>query len=838
MSRLISVFGYDGPHSGELSGTGQSARRLGISEIGATGNGFMQDAKRLQRVWELFDLIAEMAVAQRASELTALEPDAGIRAEVETLLQAADNHTLDGSPLPSPMAPLLPAGTRVGRWEIDSLLGRGGMGEVYMAHRVGNDFEQRAALKLLIRMDSADDRARFVSERQILARLEHAGIAHLLDGGEYNGVPFAVMEYVEGLPLTSVPGLSLKGKLDLVLQACDAVSHAHQHLIIHRDLKPGNILVTPEGRLKLLDFGIAKHLAPANESNDVFPAIHASPDYCAPEQLTGAPISTATDVYALGVILYELLVGERPWHLAGAPQIRALGRLAIDTPQRPSERLEGAAGRALRGDLDAIVLKALQTDPAERYRTVDELAADLRAYLGQHPVKARKSTLSYRLACRIRRHRAAYALAVATCAALALGLAGVAWQGHQTTIERDHARREAVRNDAVRQYLMLMFRAASGTQEHEEVTAKSVLDSAAERVHQEFADDPESYADVALALAEFYFQINDYTGARPLLVRLLRDDAGVAEHVRAMAMHDLAQVSFRESQTAQARDLLDQAQAYWQGDPARFRSELLDSRLLQSQIERAQGHPDLALRTLEEALPQRIEVSGRDHRETAVLINNLGLAYFQTGRLDEATAQLKDAHAIWKAIGQETSSDALNTLNNWAGAAVQSGQRDEAAEIFFRALDLRRKLYGPSAALAALMNNLGKTLNQLDRHDEAIPLLREAIAMGREHAGGETGAIALAASLGLVDALVGSGDTAQAREQLDQLSPLISTTFGSAHLFAAMLEVSRARVFRAEGHPQQSIAALSLARQRLEALGPGGAAYLVQLDTLERQWAE
>ncbi|WP_222565703.1 serine/threonine-protein kinase [Novilysobacter antarcticus] len=801
----------------------------------------MQDAKRLQRVWELFDLVVELPPGARARGLADLEPDAEIRTQVQALLHDADTHTVDADALRAPLPPLLAPGTRVGRWEIDKLLGRGGMGEVYMAHRFGDDYEQRAALKLLMRMESAEDRAGFVAERQILARLEHPGIAHLLDGGEYQGVPFAVMEYVEGVPLTEVPDLGpgLERKLALVLQACDAVSHAHQHLVIHRDLKPGNILVSPDGRLKLLDFGIAKRLAPTRERDrDPAPTGPASPDYCAPEQLTGAPVSTATDVYSLGVILYELLTGERPWQLTGAPQIRALERLSLPAPQPPSTRVEGRMRKALRGDLDAIVLKALQTDPAQRYRTVDELASDLRAHLGQHPVAARKQTARYRMGCRIRRHRVAYALAAAVFASLALGLVGVAWQGHKATIERDHARREAVRNDAVRQYLMLMFRSASGTQEHEEVTAKSVLDRAAERVHEEFADDPESYADVALALAELYFQINDYTGARPLLVRLLRDDAGVAQHVRAMAMHDLAQVSFRESQTAQARDLLDQAQKFWQAEPGKFRDELLDSRLLQSQIERAQGDAELALRTLEDALPQRVELSGLQHRDTAVLINNLGLAYYQLGRLEEAIIQLKHAHAIWQTLGQENSSDALNTLNNWASAAVQSGRREEAAEIFYRALELRRELYGPSGALAALMNNLGKTLVQLGRHDEAVPLLREAIEMGRVHAGGETGTIALAAGLGLVDALVGHGELEEARAKLGSLTPAIMETFGSEHPFAAMLEISRARVEHAEGRADRASAALKLARQRLQAMGPSGAAYLAQLDALQQQWRE
>ncbi|HUH89555.1 MAG TPA: serine/threonine-protein kinase [Lysobacter sp.] len=798
----------------------------------------MHDSEHWLRVWELFDRIVELPSAQHADALRELEADEAVRAEVAALLRANDNHgestpAADGSE----QAPRLPPGTRIGCWQAQSLLGRGGMGEVYLSHRVGNDFQQRAALKLLMAFDSAEDRARFAAERRILARLEHPGIAHLLDGGEHEGMPYAVMEYVEGVTLTAhARALPLAARLELMLQACAAVSHAHQHLIIHRDLKPANMLVTPEGRLKLLDFGIAKRLSPlSREAEEATQVIRASPDYCAPEQLSGEPVSTATDVYALGVVLYEILAGQRPWQLGGLPIIRAMERLSLQDPIPPSKRLTGIEQHAVRGDLDSIVLKAMQVNPQHRYPTVDALADDLRAHLEQRPVKARNATFGYLLARRLQRHRTAFALAGALFASLAIGLVALTLQTRETAMERDNARREAARNDAVRQYLSLMFRSASERQANDEVSARDVLNEAAQRIHEQFADDPDSRADISLSLAELYFQLNDYTGARPLLEQLLDEGKDVRADVRAMAMHDLAQVNFRENHKADAAELLHQAQAYWMQEPG-FEPQLLDSRLLQAQIEQAQGDPQRALATLKEALPLRIALSGRENRDTAVLINNLGSAHYQAGEFEEAVNYSRQANAIWAALGQDRSADALNTLNNWAGAEVQLGHADRAVDIFRRALTLRRDLYGPSAALAALINNLGKTLNVLGNHLEALPLLHEAMAMATEHAGGDANTITLSAGLGLVDALAATAQPLQAQETLDWLQPRIIDNYGEQHPLAAMLEVSRARALHAAGKTTEARQALALATQLVEALGPAGKRALEQIRELEQQW--
>lgn len=791
----------------------------------------MEDETEWSQAWALFDRLVELTPEERAEVLQREARDPGVRSEVLALLEEFDS--AEAEPAADPPKPLLSPGTVVGRWRVEGLLGRGGMGEVYLAYRSGSDFEQRAALKLLSRMDSEEDRTRFAAERRILARLEHPGVARLLDGGEHAGMPYAVMEYVEGQPLTTyAQGLSLRSQVRLLLQACAAVGHAHRHLVVHRDLKPGNVLVDTQGRLRLLDFGIAKRLAPDNAGEEATQVIRASPDYCAPEQLSGDPVSTATDVYALGVIAFELLVGERPWKLGGLPIIRAMDRMTSQLPPRPSSRLVGVRRKAVRGDLDSIVLKAMQPDPERRYATVSELAEDLRAWLDGRPVVAREGTWSYLALRALQRHKLAAGLGLAVLASLSTGLVATTWQARQAALERDSARREATRNQAVTDYLSLMFRTAGELQGTVDVTAREVLDRAAERIHEEFVDSPESYADVSLALAELYLQLNDYAGARPLLTRLL-EQPGLSGEQRAMAQHDLAQLRFRDEHQTDAAELLREAQAFWASDPVGYRDQLLDSRLLQSQLEFADGRGEAALITLTDALPERIALSGAGHRDTAVLVNNIGNAYFRLGQFEEAITHFERADAIWSSLGRSRSTDALNTLNNWASAQYRSGRIEPAVELFERALDLRRELYGPSAAMAALLNNLGKALLKLDRHGEAIELLREAISMGSEHAGGDTSTIVLSAGMGLVDALVLAGAPAEARQEMEWLEPAIHETRGDGHLLAAMLGLSQARLLHAEGKVAEAHARLRETRTKLEGLGPAASGALAQLEQLE-----
>ncbi|HEX7770656.1 MAG TPA: serine/threonine-protein kinase, partial [Dokdonella sp.] len=316
-------------------------------------------------------------------------------------------------------------GTRVGPWKLVRQLGHGGMGAVYLAERVAEDFEQRAAIKLVRPgWDAGDMQRRFREERRILAGLDHPQIAHLIDGGETaDGKPYLVMEYVDGQPLCvhcDARRLSIAERLQLFLAVCAGVAHAHRNLVVHRDIKPSNILVSATGEVKLLDFGIARLLEHGADATGTALRLF-TPEYAAPEQIRGDPITTSADVYALGLVLFELLTGGRPYDHAAATasgrQLAILTREPIRPSQLAQSRDVGARGLAamrqleprqlgarLQGDLDAIVLKALRKEPQQRYASVEALADDLRRHLNHEPVAARRGTWRYQSARFLRRH--------------------------------------------------------------------------------------------------------------------------------------------------------------------------------------------------------------------------------------------------------------------------------------------------------------------------------------------------------------------------------------------------------------------------------------------------
>ena len=385
--------------------------------------------ERWREVKDLFDRALERPDAERAAWLAAeRERDADLAAEVDRLLEAHDSA---GTFLERPAIEQV-AGTaapaelpdRIGPYTIQSELGHGGMGTVYLASRSGDGFVQTVALKLVRRgMDSDFILSRFRSERRILAGLEHPGIARLLDGGSTEaGSPYFVMEYIAGRHLLDdarARELSVRARLRLFLEVCETVAYAHRHLVVHRDIKPSNILVTPEGVPKLLDFGLAKLLRPEGDGpadGRTETALRLlTPDYASPEQVRGEPVTTATDIYSLGVVLYELLTGKRPYRVTGRSPEAIARAVCEEEPERPS-----AAASALRGDLDNVVLMALAKEPERRYASVEQFAEDIRRHLEGRPVAARRVTLAYRAGKFVTRHKAG----VAASAAAVLLLAG------------------------------------------------------------------------------------------------------------------------------------------------------------------------------------------------------------------------------------------------------------------------------------------------------------------------------------------------------------------------------------------------------------------------------
>ncbi len=794
------------------------------------------DDPRWERVWALFDAALEVPAEQRLPWLEAQAVEAEIHAQLVSLLNAHESAAADPRFGEVPEAvPVLVAGARVGAWRIVRMIGRGGMGEVYEVVRADGGFQQRAALKLLTRLHTETDVRRFEREREILARLEHPGIARLLDGGMHEQRPYAVLEYVEGQGFAAqVAGLSIDAALRLMLQVCEAVAAAHRSFVVHRDLKPGNVLVTPEGRIKLLDFGIAKLTERTPAAAEATQVLALSPDYCAPEQLEGGAVTTATDVYALGVMLYEMLAGERPWPDTGAPVTRALTRLRLLEVPAPSQQAAPPHRARIRGDLDAIVLKALRPRPADRYPTVDALAEDLHRHLEGRPVLARAQARGYVIGRTLKRYRWWVGAAAALVLSLSLGLAGTMWQARQARLERDIARQEASRADVVRQYLIYMFRTAGEAEDPGKLTAREVLEAAARRIQIEFADQPARAADMMQALGELHFLMNDYAGGIPLLEQMLTlQGAALDAPTLARVRYDLGQMYLRAGRREQAEPLLREAQAVWAADP-QYRSDLLRSRQLEAQLQRAAGDAAASIRTLETAADQVLEVFGPDHLETGVLYTNLGVQYFHAARYDDADRLLAQAWAVWERRGATRSGDALNTLNNWASVAVRRGELTQAEIRFRQALETRRALFGPSSALAALLSNYGKLLLQLDQPARARAMLEEAVALAREYAG-ERSPHRIAAMAGLADAHTALGALQAAEDLLVTADASAREAFGVAHPLRLSVRVSQARLALARGKPSQAERLIDEAEAGFRALGTAGQGPLQQLEGLRAQ---
>lgn len=416
------------------------------------------DTGAWQEVKRLFGEALEIEPARRREWLESAGVDAATGREVLSLLEeySASEDFLEAPPtlagcaaeelLASPQP-----GQRIGPWRLARELGRGGMGIVFEAVRDGEDFQTRFALKV-IRAGLASEPLvqRFRYERLALSRLAHPGIATLIDGGATAcGLPFLVMEFVEGVPVDrwcERHAVDPRGRVRLVLDVCRAVAHAHQRLVVHRDLKPSNILVTADGRPKLLDFGIAKMLGgDAGEGPEATRTgmYVLTPEYCSPEQVTGDPITTATDIYSLGVLLYFLVSGKRPYELAGLPPLEAMRRV-VETEPRPPSAAAPQLRSVLGGDLDHIVMRCLRKNPAERYPSADALAADLEAWLEGRPVTATPPSLRYRIGKWARRNRGQAVAAAALVVSILAGSAATAWQARQARMARDRAEQRAL----------------------------------------------------------------------------------------------------------------------------------------------------------------------------------------------------------------------------------------------------------------------------------------------------------------------------------------------------------------------------------------------------------
>jgi serine/threonine-protein kinase len=760
------------------------------------------DADRRRRIEAAFDAALERPPATRQSfvdEVCAGDED--LRAEVMALLSA---HERAGGILEADIAADLrsipdstyrPAGIsdpilhrRIGAYRIDRELGRGGMGAVYLARRDDGQFRRRVAVKVIRGgADAVELYRRFESERQILATLDHPNIARLLDGGATDdGLPYLVMEYVDGTSLVrscDERRLTVNERLRLFCEAGRAVQHAHRSLVVHRDLKPSNILVDGEGRVKLLDFGIAKLLAGPDDPAATRTGLrHLTPAYASPEQVLGDPITTASDVYQLGLLLCELLVGRLPYEVRALTPARAERAIAKAEPARPSalvtaeaaasRRLDPEAlSRRLRGDLDAIALEALRKDPEERYASVEAMVDDVERHLRGEPIAARSQTLGYRMRKFVARHR----FGVTVAAAFVLLLAGSALtatlQARRLAQERDRALAEEARAEQVTEFLTDVFRAADPNQlGGEKVTALELLDAGAERAMRELDDEPRTQAEVLSAIGAMYVERGLYARAVPILeravelrrqdggeparrvldlrrlaaavssrdrpraVRLLEDAVALAERELgpddprlAAALTDLAETLSKypgKEVRPRADSALERALAILRAQQGDVRAELASALHLS-----AVGRDVSYLPRLREALELRRSLYGENHSAVAATLNDMALM-LEPFDPHAADTLLERAAAINERILGPDHAQTLTILNNLAGRYRDRGDYAKAEPLYRELLRRRRDAYpADSTAQAYSMHGLGWTLTELGRAEEAEPLLREAFRL-------------------------------------------------------------------------------------------------------------
>lgn len=642
----------------------------------------------------------------------------------------------------------LEAGVVVGRYRVVREVGRGGMAVVYLAERADGEFRQSVALKVLKRgVDTDDVVRRFAQERQILAAASHPDIARLLDGGvTRDGRPFLVMEYVDGQPIDEycdAQRLSVDERLRLFVRVGRAVAEAHRNLVVHRDIKPNNILVTPDGNVKLLDFGIAKVLDEGGTETDLTRTRNTflTPAYATPEQVAGSPITTASDIYQLGLLLYELLTGTSPYPVPRSDSEALRRAVCESTPIRPSASTRPSPGahelrrttsralqRKLTGDLDNILMTALRKEPERRYGTVDQLVSDIENHLSGRPVSARPDTFAYRTTKFVLRHRAASAFAALMAVLLVTFTATMAFQAQRIATERDRANLEADTAREVSEFLTNLFRVSDpGEARGNTVTAREILDRGAARIDEDLAGQPAVQARLKSTMGNVY---------------------------QMLGLHEQAERLLREAVTGLESSVGGE-------DP-----DALEARAALAFCLVVRGDHEKASELYEAVIASRRRIFEPDDPETYALMAHAGDLYVKMGRFEEAEANLRESADALVRLRGEDHKDSLGALSNLAILLDRQGKHQESIETAARVLESRRRVLGDDHPdTLASLNNLAIYLAKQGRLEEAEPLFREAVEMSRRVRGN--------AHRGTAMTLSNLGTLLTIQERFDEADPLL-----------------------------------------------------------------
>ncbi len=746
----------------------------------------MSDERR-RRLDELLDEVLDASPRERDEILRrAGSEDPGLREELQALLAA---HERSGGILDSPgnvgppgggVSDVPAAPVRIGIYRIVSELGRGGMGVVFLAERDDGQFWRQVAIKIIgSGARSTDLRTRFEAERQILATLDHPNIARLYDGGVTDdGRPYLVMEYVPGLPIDEycrANDLSVEERVRLFCTAARAVHHAHRRLVVHRDLKPTNILVTDDGEVKLLDFGIAKILDPsmiAGAAPETRTGLHLmTPEYAAPEQVMGEPITTATDVYGLGVVLFEMLTGRRPFRLAGRAPAEWAWIIVQEQPPLPSEVAEptsesaprdpeagplpqsGAAERhaeaafyvpvdvdtgrlaaregrqrlrrLLRGDLDRILLKTLRKEPERRYGSAARLVEDLERHLEGQPVEARADSAGYRLRKYVSRHRVSVAAVLIVALSLVGGTVAAVTQATRATRQAELAARQ-------RDLMFDMFRLSDPSESQgDTISAREILDRGAARIEREFGEEPVMQAAMLAEVAGIYTNLGLFTRAEELARQALDlrlDNLGDRDLEVSASYGQVGRLLAAQGDQEQAIEYLQLALDIRQAGLSKPDSLLaLTQSDLAWQLRSSGKHAEAAV-LFEQALVVQQELLGSEHPDAASTLFGLAVSHHDLGQFEDAEEVFARALARFDTATMRPHPLAAEALLNIAMIRRLRSQLYDAEPLAASAVVMREALYDPlHPDVIEALGEWGVALREVGRYEEAERVLRDAV---------------------------------------------------------------------------------------------------------------
>ena len=750
--------------------------------------------------------------------LTLLQAHRGAEARGFLTGDAVSNALFDPDFLDAPLEP----GARFGAYELERQLGIGGMGEVWLARRVDGRFEGEVALKVLhAHVAQSSARERFVREGRILGQLSHPHIARLLDAGSTPlGVLYLVLEYVAGESIDcwcEARSLGVEARLRIFQQVCQAVAHAHRHLVVHRDLKPGNILVTPEGEIKLLDFGIAKLVEAEKAAEETeltrLGGRALTPDFAAPEQILGQPITTATDIYALGVLLYLLLSGRRPYQRQAMP-LRELERHVLDSEPVPLSRAAPPKlRRVLSGDLETIAATAMRVEPARRYSSVERLTSDIERYLTGRPVLAARDSWTYRTRKFVTRH----VVGVSVVAA-AMVLAGA----FTVTLSMQVARtaRERARAEEVSRFLVDMFELSDPFKARgSEVTARELLDHGTQRIETQFADHPETRAALLSTVGKVYARLGLARDALPLLEKSLAgliETHGPVHPDVADTLNEIGNALLDAGKPVAARERLEQAlkvrRQLVRGDDASVARTLMDL----GRVAQENGDPAAAERYLRDSLAMYTRLGLGESTAASDVMGELGIQFVFAGRFAEAVEQFQSALKIDRvALGEDYPRTLMETHN--LAVALQSIERfDEAEPLFHRTNEQLARVLGAEHPFTIdALSNYGRFLRHKGDFVDAEPVFRKVLALNlRVHQPDESVVGLSHVNLGIV--LHDLGRLSEAEQEFRAALQIYAKGLPADHPLQAAALAGAGRVLVDEGRVDEALPLLRKARKLVE----------------------